>query len=160
MSIPKMNDYIDSTHYYRGLLINEFNALESAIGYHIFEHFKNENKFDFYTMVLDRMSVDSKMQILRAIVNKKEIKRGFIKTTKNGYPNGRLFDLIRQCKDKRNHFAHFQIVIPPKNEKTVISLAEFRDGFSRHDYDLDILNEWISKIRKCTKDLELLMSSY
>lgn len=148
-------EYQQNAHYFRGSLIDCFNKLEKTIENYIAKHFglKDNVFYEFHHVVLDRLTFESKKDILNKIMNDKAIANGFIKTGNNKWPHSKLFKDIQEVKDERNAFAHYYLLIPNEPNENVIVLAEFRDNPEAHHYTLKEFNGIIQKINEATRQI-------
>ncbi|MFC1222689.1 hypothetical protein ACFE6N_02705 [Pedobacter sp. BG31] len=153
----KLEDWLTVAHLHRGQLISEFTVLEIAIEYYLAEHFVLDGAMQnsFRSIVLNRMTFESKRSSFKTILEQKEIASGFIKTKSNTYPHSKLIDEIRRLNDERNYFAHYTLVANVGFDENhyVIGLAEFRDSTKYKWYTIDEFNTLMMRIRKATNDV-------
>ncbi|HTD97992.1 MAG TPA: hypothetical protein VK668_01845 [Mucilaginibacter sp.] len=155
-------EYADKAHYYRGNLINKFSGFEKAVEYFIGNYFMagNLKLNEMMNVLLDRMTFESKRTAFKAILDKKELDKGFIKTKNNSFHHSEFFNEIRLLNDQRNYFAHYVLVISSEAKDKIIGLAEFRDSMNIIWYSLPEYNAIIhrvytvtEKVRKLTDEL-------
>lgn len=148
------------SHWYRGKYIFEFSLLEMAIDqcllYRWLKGGSREAGSEFRGILLDRLTFEAKRTALKSLLDVDAKKAGFIKTKNNSYPNGNLFDRIRQLQEIRNYFAHyFSFSLPNGISQNgdpmdyIICLAENRNyevgvtnmiHYSQKQFD-DLINE-------------------
>jgi len=153
-------DYINHGNYYRGTVINSFTTLERTIEQILTSHFiTNKKKInDFVYIILDRMTFESKRTSLKALNEKREKFKGFMKTKNNRYPNSKIFEEIRLLQEERNQFAHFTIMIPIEETNYVIGLAYLRDGFVPKWYTLEDIENLNNRIAEATNKIRDLFN--
>jgi len=141
------NCYHDA-FYYRGKFIDHFNILERSIDEYIAEYIKadKERELDLYTIVINRLTFQSKLDCFIAITKKIAVESGFIKTEKAKWPQSDIYKLIQEAKDERNKFAHFYLHIPEEPVDYIIALMEFRDGGELHFYSKEKYDDLLVKI--------------
>lgn len=153
----KLEDWLTIAHLHRGQLISEFTVLEIAIEYYLAEHFVFDSSMQnsFRSIILNRMTFESKRSSFKTILEQKAIDSGFTKTKSNTYPHGKFLDEIRRLNDERNYFAHYTLVGNSDFDKNqyVIGLAEFRDSTKYKWYTIEDFNALIRRIRKATNDV-------
>jgi len=152
---------LSSEHEYRGYLINEFTKLERALDKHLLLHFFPNNDandkihYRMHEVLLDRMTFDGKQTAVKGILDNKAISDGFIKGKNNSYPNGKLFEEVRQLIDTRNHFAHYLTVVD--HSDSVITLLQFRDNTKMLKYSQSDFDKLVIRIIKATSDILKLL---
>ena len=148
------NQYRENGYYYRGKLIESFNMIESTLTAYLISYFlgnpNTPQANDFRNIILDRLTFEAKRTALRAILDKKENDKGFIKTKNKSYPHGKLLDEIRLLNDQRNYFAHYQLIIPFHPNDTIVTLAEFRDSLKFVEYDIERYNSILLRMSRMT----------
>jgi len=153
-----MSIILNSEHEYRGYLINEFTKLERALDKHLLFHFfPNDDVnsrvcYRMHEVLLDRMTFDGKRTAVKGILDNKSVSEGFIKTKNNSYPNGKLFDEVRQLIEIRNFFAHYLSVVSHRKD-TVIVLLQFRDSTKLFEYTQADFDDLVNRIVKATNDI-------
>jgi len=152
-----MTTILNSPHEYRGFIINEFTKLERALDKHLlFEFFDKGNSYMHWKMheiLLDRLTFDGKRTAVKGILDNKATSEGFVKTKNNSYPNGKLFDEVRQLIEERNQFAHYSLVTDHANPGSVITLLKFRDNTKLLTYKQDDFDELVTRTIKATSDI-------
>ena len=155
MTPEQQFEYINNSYFYRGLVINTFVNLERTIDSHLADEFitNKSKRVKFYQIVLDRLTFEAKRTALKAILDRKAIAKGFVKTGGNSYPHGKLLEDIRHLQDKRNNFAHYTMMIPTEDKGYVIGIAEFRDKFKPMWFTSEDIQLLIDKIDLTIEDL-------
>lgn len=124
--------YIENANKWRGDIISRFNQLEGTLGFVMAHYFLRGNSklSELLNSVIDRLSFEQKRTALKAIVDKIDVKNGFVKTKSNKWPSNEYFDRIRRLNDHRNYFAHYSLVAFMGKHDKVIGLEERRDVIS------------------------------
>jgi hypothetical protein len=143
------DNYKHDSYYYRGKLLDTFNALEKMIENYLVDYFWPGNQFkanQLQGIILDRLTFEAKRTSLRAILERRATDNGFVKTKNNSYPDSKFLDEIRLLNDERNYFAHYYLLTPSAPDGTIICLAEFRDQGRYIDYTEDQYNSIIYRM--------------
>src|ERR1700761_274406 len=151
-------EFIDNSYYYRGKLIDEFCHIEMELERYLvryFLHTKPERR-ELKNLIFDRMTFDSKRTAFKAMLDKKAVENGFVKTKTNSYLHNNLINEIRLLNDQRNYFAHYYLAIPLNVTEYVIMLAEYRDSVKVHKYTFEKYNTIIERIKAVVKEIEIL----
>jgi hypothetical protein len=154
------NAYKEKAAYYRGKMIEEFCKVELELERYLGAYFlnKSEERWDFKTYILDRLTFEAKRTAFKGLLDKKAIADGFIKTKNNKWVHGKLIDQIKRLNDQRVYFAHYYLAYPRPHGKYVICLTEYRDTLKTHDYSGEQMDLLIAEIKKVAKDIEDLRS--
>ena len=139
-------DYQRNAYAHRGRIIDCFTRLELNIDEYLVRYFDVQNITDFKCVILDRLTFEAKRTSLKAILDKKALEGGFIKTKNNSYPHSKMIEQLRRLIDERNHFAHYLLSIPQEiNDLYPVVLIEFRDSKSLIGYSQADINALISQ---------------
>ena len=162
LSAKEQFEHINHGYFYRGMVINTFTSLERTMEMILTDYFITNDKLknDFITVVLDRMTFESKRTSLKSLNERFLTESGFIKTKNNSYTNSKLFDEIRLLQEIRNNFAHFTIALPNDEFKAVLGLTNQRDEIGvvwYTDADISSINR---RILNATTELEKVFNAF
>jgi hypothetical protein len=149
-------EFTEKAFYYRGQFIDIFNQLEKTVEQYLILHFKAVNPDEFQSVILDRLTFQSKKEAFITVLNNISTGNGFVKTGKNSWPNSNLFKILGEAQDKRNHFAHHYLYVPERKIDAVICLAEFRDNLKVKIYTAKMYNDLLDRIKSATREINLL----
>jgi len=158
-----LEDYIANSHHYRGWIINEFSKLEKEIELFIMDDLEILLicGFEFQTIILDRMTFESKRASLKKLLEEKSKKKGFKKTNKNSYPHKSLLDELVALNEIRNNFAHFplkELFLNHDYLYNAICLIKYRDDYQTINYKDNEIELIIERIHKSIEHLRSLRS--
>jgi hypothetical protein len=156
-----LTDWYSKAIYYKGQALERFTFLELTLEERISEYFFNPmdvNKAslssDMKTIILNRLTFESKRTAFRYLCMQVDIKKGFIKSKNGkGYPHKEILAELRKLIDERNRFAHYSIIQPVDSEGIVIALAELRDRSILHKYTNSDIQKLFNRITKVQSDM-------
>ncbi|MBW4888265.1 hypothetical protein KXQ82_00995 [Mucilaginibacter sp. HMF5004] len=152
-------EHLSQGHYLRGVLINEFSGLEKKIEKFIVSYFIDDKDKgnEMSNIILDRLTFEAKRTSFKAILDKRSVENGFVKTKNNSYPESKFFDEIRRLNDHRIYFAHYVMVMPMAITDNVIGLAEFRDSVKIKWYTQEQFETLIGDIMIASNKIQALI---
>lgn len=153
-----MEEYVASSHHYRGWVINEFATLEKQIEAFILEDLDilEVCGYEMQTIILDRLTFEAKRQSFKKLLEDKYTRSGFVKTNKKSYPFKSLIVELTALNDLRNMFAHYPLNNNYRSLKPdiVISLVRYRDQYNYVNFSGDEMNKIVERIHKAIEDIE------
>jgi len=150
-----LQNLIDRSIYYRGMILHDSIIIEKGIENYIMVFFCNdiERQLDLLHLVISNMSLDAKIKCFQEILKKKNPNVDFDKTF------GKLLIEIRYVKDVRNRFAHHPIdLCYTENDKIPkeFSLINHQKSFDPHIFSKGDFELFQKRVKRCIEELEKL----
>ncbi len=163
--IEKLEHITQSSAFYRGSVLNECIFLEKTIDDFIVKDisFDADTQIRIFHILLDRMTLESKITAFTYILDEAQDKSGFAKTNTKGYPHKQLIKRLRMIKDERNFFAHYAPLINADALEFYpqVGLINFRDKTKIEFYNddrikdiLKLIHEVMGEINKMITDMQ------
>ena len=149
-----MNIVFDNPHAYRGVFIGQFAELELAISSFLSLYFiPSGDNNDLSSILIDRLTFESKRTAYKTVLDKIALKNGFIKAKNNKYPYSELLDEIRKLNEIRIQFAHYYLADADMDKGHVIKLIEFRNSGAIWVYSQEKFDSVFERLFQATRDV-------
>lgn len=140
-------EYIINAYHYRGMFIDKFCFLEVQIESYLAQSFivDSKNMMYFKSIILDRLTFESKRTAFRALLLKHNPDTNHKK----------LLDEIRKLNEKRVQFAHYYLALHGNRRVSdiVIMLTEYRDSIDIISYTVTQFDAVISRMEFVIKQI-------
>ena len=147
-----MSIVFDNPHAYRGVFIGQFAELELVMGSFLSLYFvPSGDGNDIMSILIDRLTFESKRTAYKAVLDKIAVKNGFVKTKNNKYAYSELLDEIRKLNEIRIQFAHYYLADADMDKGHVIALVEFRNSPSVYEYSQEMFDIIFERLENATK---------
>lgn len=157
----KLKEIEETAIFYRGTILHECIILEKTIDDFIAKDISLDEEVGVrvFQILLERMTFDSKITAMSAIMDDAQRIAGFIKTKKGRYPHADLIKNIKTIKDERNYFAHQPAWIRPDvlDHYPSVAFVNFRDTAKIEFYDQTRVSKLIELIHGVVKEIEELI---
>jgi hypothetical protein len=142
---------------FRGTILAECIDLEKTIDDFIAKDitFDEETQLRIFSVILDRLTFESKITAFSFILDEAQDLAGFVKTNTKGYPHKELIKKLRIVKDERNYFAHQTawIQVEALRYYPQVAFVNFRDKTKVELYDNDRIDKMVDLIRATKKEI-------
>jgi hypothetical protein len=146
---------------FRGSILNACIGLEKTIDDFIAKDisFDEKTQLRIFSILLDRMTFESKITAFTAILDEAQDLAGFKKTKTKGYPHKELVKNLRIIKDERNYFAHQSAWLQAEAIRYYpqVAFVNFRDKTKIELYNNERATKMIEFIYKITKEINNLI---